>query len=136
MSDTIRVNPLGPNNSNKKYYSKDVPTGKHKFSIDWNPDGLEYNTNTSNTSNTSNTFKSHPNRIVNELFQNLEVTEEDYQLASSFFNDIIDQPLSSEQTSFITNGQNKKQLVDWVFSKSKRNLKYKPIPFKMKEILL
>ena len=129
MTYTIRVNPLGPNNSNKKYYSKDVPTGKHKCSIDWNPDGLDCNISNSNTSSSSNTFKSHPNNIVNELFQNLEVTDEEYNLANSFFNDIINQPLSSEQTSFITKGQNKKELAKWVFSNSKQNLKYKPISF-------
>ena len=32
MSNSTRINPLGPNDSNKKYYSKDVPTGKHVIS--------------------------------------------------------------------------------------------------------
>lgn len=127
MSDSIRINPLGTHNSNKKYYSNDVPTGKHKFSLDWNPNGLSYK-NISPENN--NQYQSHKNQIVNELFKNLEVTNQEYNSAKKFFDNVIDNKLTSQQTTLLTSGQNKNDLKKWLFSNSKKNSKYNPIKYK------
>ena len=123
MSNSTRINPLGPNNSNKKYYSKDVPTGKHMLSLDWNPQGLSYN------KNNDDKFLSHDNPMVNELFQNLKVSEQDYKDAREFYNNIIQEPLSQENLKLIINGNNSRLLKQWVFSNNQNNQKYQPIAY-------
>ena len=62
------------------------------------------------------------------MFQNLKVSEQDYKDAREFYNNIIQEPLSQENSKLIISGNNS-IIKTMGFSNNQNNQKYQPVTF-------